>query len=77
MGARIAQSANSGLRLVWALYTVCKKESLKLTSMQLAGSEGVKSGIEIFTAWKGEFLINPLINRGVNSKSGGEIHKIS
>lgn len=44
--------------------------------MQFAGSECIESGIEVFTAWKGEFLINLLINRGVNSKSGGEIHKI-
>lgn len=45
--------------------------------MQLAGSEAVESGIEIFAAWEREFLINLLVNRGVNSKRCGEIHEIS
>jgi hypothetical protein len=45
--------------------------------MELAGSEGIKSGVEIFAAGEREFLIDLFVDSSINSKTGGEVHEIS
>jgi hypothetical protein len=53
------------------------EEKLKPTSMELAGSEGIKSSVERFTTREGKLLIDLFVDRGINTKSCSEIHEVS